>query len=32
MSRYYGFNKGDIIKITRPSPTAGIFIDYRTVV
>ena len=32
VSRYYGFLPGDLIEITRNSPTAGIYVSYRYVV
>ena len=31
IAKYYALHKGDIIRIIRPSPTAGQSIDYRIV-
>jgi DNA-directed RNA polymerase I, II, and III subunit RPABC1 len=31
ITRFYGYQKGDIIKITRISETAGIYINYRAI-
>ncbi len=30
-SRYFNLKKGDVIRLIRPSPTAGEGIDYRVV-
>ncbi len=32
VARYYGLKKKDIVKITRPSEVAGIYINYRVVI
>jgi DNA-directed RNA polymerase I, II, and III subunit RPABC1 len=32
VSRFYGYHKADVIKITRPSETAGTYVSYRIVI